>query len=226
MKVLKSHSIFKGVFRNTLNSLWFDLRKFRARLYNLFPKQNYNSKYLHLGCGNNKVVGWINADLTNSDVYIDLSYGNLPFTDGSMKSVVMQHVIEHLSIENDIIPLFKEIFRILELNGEIWLSCPDLEKVCKGYIEDKGHNLLLDRQKRYPKFSLNNIPVQHIINDLFHQRGEHKNLFDGELLIWALSTSGFTNCTIVNEEIFMKRFPEFPKRNDNYVSIYVKAIKQ
>lgn len=184
----------------------------------------FNPK-LHLGCGNRKIDGWINIDLANSDLNLDLSKGRLPFENESVEAVVSQHFFEHLSLDEELLPLLFEIFRVMKPNGEIWLSVPSIEKIAKGYLEDKGAKLLKGRMSRFPGYNLSGKPTSHIVNEIFCQNGEHKNLFDFELLNWTLIKGGFRNVVEVNENIFLNQFKDFPLRNDDDVSIYCKAIK-
>jgi hypothetical protein len=109
------------------------------------------------------------------------------------------------------------------VGGELWLSCPDMEKICRHYLNDGGVGLLNDRRSRFPKFNLQGMPPSDIVNRLFNQHGEHKNLFDFKMLSWILSEAGFSHVKLENEQSFISRFPEFPQRNDDYQSIYVSA---
>lgn len=216
--------IKRNLSKRTIKLAQFDYLRFKARNFGN-PKQKNKFDKLHLGCGNRKIEGWLNIDVIQSDYDVDLAAGKLPFASDSFDCVVSQHVIEHLELEEELIPLLKELYRTMKVGGEIWLSCPDLEKVCKYYFEDKGVALVEDRKQRFPKFSLNGVPAQHMINVMFHQGGEHKNLFDFELLEWTLQQAGFKDIKQVNETIFLNRFPEFMKRNDDSQSLYVMAIK-
>jgi len=179
---------------------------------------------LHLGCGSRRVPGWLNVDIQRSDYDVDLAGGYLPWKSGVFDLVVSQHFVEHLELQAQLLPLFEELRRVLRQGGEIWLSCPDIEKICRSYLDHGMLDLLEDRRSRFPSYSLEDIPTCHLINDLFHQGGEHKNLFDFELLEWALNKTGFSEVVHVNEEDLLQRFPEFPARKDDAQSIYVWAI--
>ena len=98
-----------------------------------------------------------------------------------------------------------------------------MAKVCHGYVRDEGRGLLLDRNTRYPVQLPEGMPSSHLINELFHQGGEHKNLFDFALLRWLLEQNGFTGVERQDEAAFLKRFPEFPSRGDDKVAMYVRA---
>jgi predicted SAM-dependent methyltransferase len=181
---------------------------------------------LHLGCGKRKVEGWLNVDINNGDQVVDLASEVLPWPDNHFQFIVSQHVIEHLELESELLPLFQELYRVAAQGCEVWLSCPDLAKICQSYSIDKGKGLIEDRKSRpHIDIKMDGLPSQHMINRLFHQSGEHKNLFDFELLDWALSKTGFTDCEQVVERDLLSQFPEFPCRNDDCVSLYVRALR-
>lgn len=207
----------------TIGYLRYDVARLRARLQMRWRPAPENASRLHLGCGNRLVTGWLNCDVSGSDFPLDLASGRLPFRDSSVEAVVMQHVIEHLCLHDQLIPLLRELRRILAPDGQMWLSCPDLAKVCTGYVDDKGSSLEDDRRRRWPNASLDGTPVQHFINYLFHQNGEHRNLFDFELLGWAIDQAGFQSVRRVVEADLLTAHPEFPPRHDDLQSLYVVA---
>jgi hypothetical protein len=98
-----------------------------------------------------------------------------------------------------------------------------MEKVCRSYLEHKGADLVEDRRSRFPDFSLEHVPVQQMINVYFPQAGEHKNLYDFDLLRWALGQAGLVDCTRVSEQALLSRFPDIPPRSDDFASLYVRA---
>jgi hypothetical protein len=98
--------------------------------------------------------------------------------------------------------------------------------VCHSYLKHRGQDLLDDRLTRAQDFSLgDDVPVQQMINECFHQKGQHKNLFDFDLLAWALQRAGFSACEHVDEQRFKQRFESFPPRHDDYMTLYVKATR-
>lgn len=202
----------------------YEIKRFRLRM--TAPKTFKTDKTLfHLGCGDRHLSGWLNVDLWNSDINLDIANGILPFANEQFEAIVSQHVIEHLTIEDELIPLLKECHRTMKVGGEIWLSTPDMEKVAKSYIAHKNEDMVADRQKRLPHWNLGGLPAQHFMNDMFHQALEHRNLFDLGLLTWTLNQAGFYQVERADEQALLARFPEFPPRNDDYQSIYVKATK-
>jgi len=181
----------------------FDLLKIWPNIKNVFHCRSVSPKYnkLHFGCGSVKVQGWLNVDILKSDFDVDLTNLPLPWKSGSFEVIVSQQTIEHLGLHNELIPLLEEMNRVAKKSAEIWLACPDMKKVCKSYFKYKSKDLLTDRKSRWPDFSLqNDTPSQHMINILFHQSGQHKNLYDYELVKYALEKSGFKNCKRVTEK--------------------------
>ena len=210
--------------RRTRASLKIDWLRLRARLRHqrgsrqLLPPTNQ----LHFGCGRRAVPGWTNVDLVQSPFDLDLA-ALLPWQDGVFDAIASQQVIEHLDLESEFLPLLDELRRVARPGCELWLSCPDMEKVCRGYVTDGGRELLADRMTRYPVQLPDGMPSSQMINVLFHQSGEHKNLYDFPLLRWLLEQRGFIDAQQLNGTAFRERFPEFPPRRDDNVAMYVRA---
>jgi predicted SAM-dependent methyltransferase len=207
----------------TLTLAWFDLLRLRARTRHPFRRHPApTSPRLHVGCGDRRVQGWLNVDVAGSEYDVDLGAGRLPWESDSFDALVSQHVIEHLELFSELNPLLREFQRILRPEGSIWLSCPDMEKVCRAYAEQRLPELLEDRLTR-DDYSLQGAPVSQLVNDLFHQYGEHKNLYDFELLRWALESNGFVEARQIVEADLREAFPEFPERRDDNQTLYVTA---
>lgn len=208
--------------RRTIQLMWFDMLRLRARLRRL-GRHNIDPpvRKLHLGSGPRHVSGWLNVDVARSDFDIDFTR-RLPWRVDSFDVIVSQHVIEHLELFSELLPLLTEVERVLRPGGEVWLTCPDMEKVCRCYAEGRAGDLLLDRVSR-DGYNTGGAPTQQIVNDLFHQWGEHKNLFDFDILKWALERSGFSHICKVEESALLARFPGFPARNDDAQTLYVMA---
>lgn len=215
-----ARSLFAG---RTINLIWFDMLKLRARTRS-FRRRDASPPFdrLHFGCGSRRISGWLNADVTGSDCDIDFTR-RLPWRDGSFSVVVSQHVIEHLELFGELLPVLRELHRVLRPEGEIWLSCPDMAKICRLYSEGRAADLVADRLSRDASYTTQDAPPQQIVNDVFHQWGEHKNLFDFELLKWVLERADFTDIRQVNESDLLERFPDFPVRRDDLQTLYVTA---
>ena len=210
--------------KRTKKELWFDFLRLRARAISLFKRKPIGNN-LHIGCGKRKVDGFVNIDIINSDYDIDLSSGYLPWENASISIIVCQQVVEHLEAELELFPLLCEFNRILKMGGKAYISCPDMSVVISDYLNN-GENLVNDRASRWSDFSLNGMPSVHMVNHLFHQGGEHKNLFDFQLMNHLLKKAGFSSVERINEQVFLERLPlDFPERNDSWISLYIEAIK-
>lgn len=220
----------KSVLRRTLSrrtrsGLRWDWLRLRARLKHQWGRRiRPASDRLHFGCGARRLPGWLNVDLTDSDFDIDLA-APLPWPDAVFGSIVSQQVIEHLDLESEVIPLLGELARVSRPGAEFWASCPDMGKVCRGYLKDGGRGLLDDRRARLAMPWAEGLPSSQMINVLFHQDGQHKNLYDFSLLHWLLETHGFRSVERVDEAALRARHPEFPARDDDYHALYVRAVR-
>jgi hypothetical protein len=221
------HRVFSP---RTVSMMGFDLLRLRARMGGPTTTRKIKSQYerLHVGCGNRRVPGWLNVDVAGSEFNVDLASGALPWIDSQFSVIAAQQVIEHLELTSELLTLLTELRRVSKPDAEIWLACPDLGKVCAAYAEDKGAGLIDDRLTRPNQglrgIGMEGVPPQHMINILFHQDGEHRNLLDLDLACWALQRAGFGNCEKVNETGFLERFPDFPPRNDDRYCLYVRAF--
>jgi predicted SAM-dependent methyltransferase len=198
------------------------IKKYMARI----PKR-FDPKYdrLHLGCGQRRYNTFLNVDLYDSDFNLDLSRGLLPFPNNHFELILSQHFIEHLWIESELMPLLKEIYRVIKPGGKIVLSTPDMQKITRAYINGNISNLIQARIKRFQKFSLHGYPDSHYLNILWHQGGEHKNLFDYNLLKFICEESGFVEISEISENDLVATYPEIIPRNDTEHTIIVQAIK-
>lgn len=209
----------------TRRAVEHDLRRFTTRVSRRRTRQLVPSaRLLHLGCGGRQVPGWLNVDLRGSELDVDLAGGRLPWDSGVFDAVVSQHVIEHLELHREALPLLREVRRVLRAEGELWISCPDIEKICRSYLAHGMEDFVVDRQRRFPDFHLGGAPSSQMANHLFHQDGEHVNLFDWPLLEWALRETGFSGVRRVAEADLLTRFPGFPERKDEVQTIYVAAL--
>ena len=78
---------------------------------------------LHLGCGYNKLEGYINCDISkevNPDKVLNIEYP-LPFKDDSVEEIIAEHVLEHI---NNFITLMHELRRICKNGAKIIIKTP------------------------------------------------------------------------------------------------------
>lgn len=96
---------------------------------------------LNLGCGNNKVPGYINIDKepsVNPDVLHDLEQTPYPFESDSVEEIVAVHVLEHLGKDTEtFFNIMKEFYRILAPSGVMFIIVPHPR--CDNFIGDPTH---------------------------------------------------------------------------------------
>jgi predicted SAM-dependent methyltransferase len=92
--------------------------------------------YVNLGCGNRYHPAWTNIDVNARDRNVirhDLSKG-IPLASVSCDVVYHAAVLEHIRRE-DVLPFMQECRRVLKPGGIIRIGVPDLERLCRLYLE-------------------------------------------------------------------------------------------
>ncbi len=92
-------------------------------------------KRLHWGCGSWRPPGWINADRKEGpgiDISCDIRDG-LPLETNSIDYTVSIHALPEVPYP-DLIPVLRELRRVLKPNGVLRLSLPDLDKTIQAYL--------------------------------------------------------------------------------------------
>jgi predicted SAM-dependent methyltransferase len=92
---------------------------------------------LNVGCGRHAHPEWVNLDcvaLVPGVVVHDISKG-LPFTDHSFDVVYHSHVLEHLRY-SDATAFITECLRVTVPGGILRVVVPDLEGICRLYLEN------------------------------------------------------------------------------------------
>jgi len=87
---------------------------------------------LNAGCGNAQIDGYVNMDIDNGDVNGDIRV--MPFKDTCMDAITCHHVLEHLP-QRHIAKTIHEFSRILKDGGWLDIGVPDIELVCKAFLE-------------------------------------------------------------------------------------------
>jgi len=98
---------------------------------------------LHLGCGNKKIPGFINIDSrqeVNPDLIEDVSSLE-SITSNSVELIYACHVLEHFN-RFKYKEVLKRWFDVLQPNGILRISVPDVEKVFEHYSKFKDLTVL------------------------------------------------------------------------------------
>jgi ubiquinone/menaquinone biosynthesis C-methylase UbiE len=106
-------------------------------------------KFLHVGCGTNTKESTTRA--FNSDEWEEIRFDIDEYVNpdivgtmtdmrsvesGSVDAIYSSHNIEHL-YPHEVGTALQEFYRVLNENGFVMLTCPDLQSVCKLVAEDR-----------------------------------------------------------------------------------------
>lgn len=104
-------------------------------------------RYVNLGCGSRHHPDWLNFDLVPSSPVVkrfDITRP-LPLGDGSCDVVYHAAVLEHLR-RPDAARFLADCNRVLKPGGVIRVGVPDLERICRLYLEKLEASLKGDAQ--------------------------------------------------------------------------------
>ena len=85
---------------------------------------------LHLGCGTNKLAGWINIDSVKGcgpDLVHDITQP-LPYDDLTIDEILAEDLLEHFDKYMRYV-VFGEWARVLKLGGRITVQVPNFKKI-------------------------------------------------------------------------------------------------
>lgn len=100
---------------------------------------------LNLGCGTDVRPGWVNIDSrpdVGADLVLDITR-QLPFGDSSVKEVLAQDILEHLTTQQLHLVL-AQISRVLRSGGRLHVRLPDVDAIISKFSADADtRNLFL-----------------------------------------------------------------------------------
>jgi predicted SAM-dependent methyltransferase len=166
---------------------------------------------LHLGCGSELKLGWINVDLwpVNADLHWDLRMG-IPFPTDCADGVFHEHVLEHIPKPAGL-KFLQECFRVLKPTGVLRVVVPNAGNALRGYVKDDGRTTIL-----YPSNLMG-------IEALFYENG-HVSMFDSQTLAMMLRAAGFED--VREREFGDSSLPgESPDSESRRPSLYVEGRK-
>lgn len=179
-----------------VKKIYFATRKIRHRILRggvmrpLILRDFYqrnSERKVHLGCGERILPGWLNADIYNGDLDVNIAT-RLPFKDSSIDYVYSHHVIEHIELEQ-FVAFSKELQRICRTGAHVRLVTPDLKKMAEIYDHPECNSDVIDHYCRETRYKS---PAE-FFNMELRQKGEHKYIYDFDLLKLILEEAGFGN---------------------------------
>ena len=91
---------------------------------------------LHLGCGTNKLTGWVNVDSV-AECHPDLVHDvttPLPYADLTVDEILAEDILEHFDKYLRFI-VFEDWARVLKIGGKITLQGPNFKKILFRYFK-------------------------------------------------------------------------------------------
>ena len=153
---------------------------------------------LHIGSAGHPLDGWLNVDIANSDLNINVNWG-MPLKSESVSRVYCAHLLEHLRYRDQAPVFVGEIFRVLQPGGVARFVVPDIRRLALAYAtKDKS---FFDARRKYyavgKGFEEFGVPsLDYLL--LFCGAGpqtltlNHKFGYDIELLSSLLAQAGFS----------------------------------
>ncbi len=213
-------SSLKGLFIFELKS-WLG-RKIKKTTPEIKSKENY----LHLGCGNNIVNGYVNADffygfnilkkkLKKLEWQLDLRYP-LDCEKETFDGIFSEHTLEHL-YPDEAKNLLSEMFRVSKKGATIRITVPDIQKYVCFYNKDiNGCNY----DKFSEMYSTGCDAIRNITQNFFHF-----SAWDFEELKNYLENVGFTNVQKKEYGDSSNRKLLLDAEGRAWETLYVEAIK-
>jgi len=183
----------------------------------LFKENNY----LNLGCGDNLIDGFINADFfyrrwkkntPNKQWMLDLRY-NLNCEDETFDGIYTEHTLEHLTyltVDN----LLKELHRTLKKDRIIRISVPDCNKFIKFYNGEINKN-------DFDNFSGSKCLLIHELS----QKHGHMSIWDFKEMKNALEKAGFIDVKEMRYQQTQDKMLNQDIESREYCSVYIEAKK-
>ncbi len=222
--------------RRSINIIRYELACWVQRLVNMANLgyqlrirkiRKQKNLMINLGSGGKGKHGWINTDMASHTADDGLALDirkKLPFSDESARYIMVEHVIEHLDVFDDVPALLRECYRVLAPGGVLRLVVPDCERYCAAYALGTRSSFL------ELGWDLDAMPSDihtkmHILNHQFHQGGEHMFGWDFETMSFFLGRSGFNQVTKMSYGKSIIQTGAIDQANHRLYSLYVDAVK-
>jgi GT2 family glycosyltransferase len=159
---------------------------------------------LNLGCGDERLEGYINCDLYDETADEQFDAISIPYADNTVDEIRAYHLIEHFTFQGAMKAL-REWYRVLKPGGRVVMETPDLYHACKTFVDASPS----DRIKLYGHFfAWPDISPGQV----------HYFLYTEEQMMWTLSELGFVNAR--------RERPDsgYAKSNPHWEPIYLKVV--
>lgn len=174
---------------------------------------------LNWGCGPRGSPGWLNSDIKQGegiDISEDIRHG-LSIESDSLDYVVSIHALPMIPYP-DLVPVLRELRRVLRPAGVLRLALPDLDKGIRAYLDgDASHFLVADHD-------VSSLGGKFIVHMLWH--GYSVSMFTADFIEELLGAAGFDDVRHCGYRHTFSRFVGITDLDDRErESLFVEATK-
>lgn len=174
---------------------------------------------MNWGCGRRRQPGWINADRRRDadvDIRCDIREG-LPLDDDAIDYIVSVHALQEVPY-HDLVPVLRELRRVLKPGGTLRLCLPDLEKLFEAFRRQDGDFFMVPAEQAA---SLGGRFITHLI-----WYGHTRTPFTHDFIEEWLLKAGFARVERCEFGITRSQYrPIVELDNREAESLFVEAIK-
>jgi predicted SAM-dependent methyltransferase len=165
---------------------------------------------LHIGAGPTRLPGWVNSDISPSELSFNLSWG-IPLADDSVAFAYAGHVFEHLYYAGEALDMLREVRRVLKPGGVFRFIVPDMGLFLERYAA--GDRAFFEHWRTHATkfFGFFDTPMELVM--MYSQVGRaaseffaHKMGYDFETVEKLARRAGFT--TVTRSDFMASEHPE------------------
>lgn len=207
---------------NIKDFIRFECKSFIGRyILTSKPKLNSTCNYLNLGCGNNIIQGYINADFFNFrhrrrlEWQLDLRY-KLNCDCNVFDGIYSEHTLEHL-YPQEANNLLKELYRVLKNGSIIRITVPDIKK----YVDFYSCNYdKINREEFSRRFKTGCAAIRNMAQNYLHY-----SIWDYDEINIALSEAGFKSIKEMSFGVSQDKKLCLDMKERAWETLYVEASK-
>ena len=161
---------------------------------------------LNLGCGDNLLEGWLNSDILDmgkDKIFVD-ARETFPFRNETFRFVYSEHLLEHLNYA-DGSNFLKECCRVLQMDGVLRISTPDLGFLVDVYVNDTPQNQTYLSWASQFYWQSSDVFKALVVDRYFRSWG-HRCIYDFDLISDSCKAAGFAH--VKAEEVGNSDFSE------------------
>lgn len=217
--------IFRSILLKTAG---FIVKPFRVMRIGFLTRKlkRLSVKKINMCCGTQKIPGYFGIDINKgSDLQIDLSKNDLPFSDDSLDGVVCISAINYFN-RTRAQELIKEVYRTLKKGGVARFGVQDMESIARKYVEKDMQfffQKLPDGRERFEGPTIGDKFAAWLYG--YEIRGiPCRYFYDYESLAFLFKTAGFS---VIERKVFQESRLEHIQTIDNRPDqmFFLEAVK-